>query len=256
MVATAGQVAQLIQSTLMIGRAQTKLPDLKVDRVLLAGGGASLKGLDAYLKQAMGVPVERFNPFEAWTCPACPTTRSRRSRRRRPEFASALGLAQMLSEPAAFRLEVLPDEVRRKRDFATKGVFAIAAAVVAAGGLGVLWSARRERGRRGRAPGRRLQERGGAEGEQAAQGHGGAGQGRAGGAQAPPARAALAARRPPLRRAGAARRRDEGPRRGLPRRDEPRRGGHAAVGAAAVPEGRQERRVPGAAVHAARAARP
>ena len=32
---TAGQAAQLIQSTLMIGRAQLKLPELKVDRVLL-----------------------------------------------------------------------------------------------------------------------------------------------------------------------------------------------------------------------------
>src|SRR5207244_2183078 len=60
----AGQVSQLIQSTLMIGRAQTKLPDLKVDRVWLAGGGASLKGLDAYLKQSMGVPVEKLNLLE------------------------------------------------------------------------------------------------------------------------------------------------------------------------------------------------
>jgi len=59
----AGQLAGLIQSTLMIARAQAKLPDLKIDRVLLAGGGASLKGLDLYLKQAMGVPVERMDPF-------------------------------------------------------------------------------------------------------------------------------------------------------------------------------------------------
>lgn len=143
MVATAGQVAQLIQSTLMIGRAQTKLPDLKVDRVLLAGGGASLKGLDAYLKQAMGVPVERFNPFEACDLSGLPDDEKQALEAAPHEFASALGLAQMLSEPAAFRLEVLPDEVRRKRDFATKGVFAIAAAVVAAGGLGILWSARK-----------------------------------------------------------------------------------------------------------------
>ena len=143
MVATAGQVAQLIQSTLMIGRAQTKLPDLKVDRVLLAGGGASLKGLDAYLKQAMGVPVERFNPFEACDLSGLPDDEKRALEAAPHEFAAALGLAQTNSEPAAFRLEVLPDEVRKKRDFATKGVFAVAAAVVAAGGLAVLWSARK-----------------------------------------------------------------------------------------------------------------
>ncbi len=137
MMATAGQVAQLIQSTLMIGRAQTKLPDLKVDRVLLAGGGASLKGLDAYLKQAMGVPVERFNPFEACDLSGLPDDERKALEAAPHEFASALGLAQTPSEPAAFKLEVVPDEVRKKRDFATKGVFAVAAGVVAAGALGL-----------------------------------------------------------------------------------------------------------------------
>lgn len=143
MAATAGQVAQLIQSTLMIGRAQTKLPDLKVDRVLLAGGGASLKGLDAYLKNAMGVPVERFNPFEGCDLSGLPDDERAAVEAAPHEFAAALGLAQTNHEPAAFRLEVLPEDVRRKRDFVTKGVFAVAAGVVAAGALGVVWSGRK-----------------------------------------------------------------------------------------------------------------
>ena len=132
MVATAGQVAQMVQSTLMIGRAQTKLPDLKVDRVLLAGGGASLKGLDAYLKQAMGVPVERFDPFAACDLSAMPEDERAALQAAPHEFAAALGLAQTYHEPAAFRLEVLPETVKKKRDLLTKGVFAAAAGVVAA----------------------------------------------------------------------------------------------------------------------------
>ncbi|MCC7138276.1 MAG: pilus assembly protein PilM [Planctomycetes bacterium] len=144
MTATAGQVAQLIQSTLMIGRAQTKLPDLKIDRVLLAGGGASLKGLDAYLKHAMGVPVERFNPFEGCDLSGLPEDERAALEAAPHEFAAALGLAQTPHEPAAFRLEVLPEAVRRKRDFATKGVFAVAAAAVAASGLFLLWSGRKD----------------------------------------------------------------------------------------------------------------
>jgi len=142
MMATAGQIAQLVQSTLMIGRAQTKMPDLKVDRVLLAGGGASLKGLDAYLKQAMGVPVERFNPFEACDLSELSGDDRAAIEAAPHEFAVALGLAQTPLAPAAFRLEVVPEAVRKKRDFATKGVFAVAAGVVGAGALGILYSAR------------------------------------------------------------------------------------------------------------------
>jgi type IV pilus assembly protein PilM len=142
MMATAGQIAQMIQSTLMIGRAQTKMPDLKVDRVLLAGGGASLKGLDAYLKNAMSVPVERFDPFSACDLTQMPEDEREALVAAPHEFAAVLGLAQMSHEPAAFRLEVLPEAVRKKREFLTKGTFAIAAGLVAAVALVVLWTAR------------------------------------------------------------------------------------------------------------------
>lgn len=142
MVGVAGQVSQLIQSTLMIGRAQTKLPDLKVDRVLLAGGGASLKGLDAYLKQSMGVPVERFNPFEGCDLSALSDEERALVEQRPHELATALGLAQTRLASAAFPLEVLPEGVRRKRDFATKGVFGVLAGVVSLAALGILYTSR------------------------------------------------------------------------------------------------------------------
>ena len=138
----AGQFAQVIQSTLMICRAQTKLPELKVDRVLLAGGGASLKGLDAYLKQAMGVPVERFDPFQACDTSALAADELEALRAAPHEFAVALGLAQTSLAPAAFRLAVLPEAVRKRREFATKGVFTILAAAVAASALVVLYVSR------------------------------------------------------------------------------------------------------------------
>jgi type IV pilus assembly protein PilM len=138
----AGQVAALIQSTLMICRAQTKIPDLKVDRVRLAGGGASLKGLDAYLKQAMGVPVDRWNPFEGCDLSALPEDEKTAVEAAPHEYAVALGLAQSESSPAAFRLSVVPEATRKKREFATKGVFSVAAAVVAVGALAILYSAR------------------------------------------------------------------------------------------------------------------
>ncbi len=140
---TAGQAAQLIQSTLMIGRAQCKLPDLKVDRVLLAGGGSSLKGLDAYLKNAMGVPVERFDPFQGCDLSELSDEERALLTEKPHEFATVLGLAQTHLAPAAFALEVIPEAVRKKRDFASKGIFSVAAALVAAGALGVVYTSRK-----------------------------------------------------------------------------------------------------------------
>lgn len=140
----AGQLASLIQSTLMIARAQTRLTDLKIDRVLLTGGGATLKGLDLYLKQAMGVPVERYNPFALCDLSGL-TSEERTLVETAPhEFAVALGLAQNAIAPEAFRLSILPAALRRVRDFAEKGVYAALAGVVMLGALFLLYQGRKD----------------------------------------------------------------------------------------------------------------
>lgn len=140
----AGQMSSLIQSTLMIARAQTRMPDLKIDRVLLSGGGASLKGLDLYLKQAMGVPVERFNPFVLCDLSGLSEDERRLAEEQGHEFSVTVGLAQMAMAPAAFVLEVLPAAMRRQRDFLTKGIFTIGAAAVMLVSLGLLYTGRSE----------------------------------------------------------------------------------------------------------------
>jgi type IV pilus assembly protein PilM len=144
MMGVAGQLSSLIQSTLMIARAQTRMPDLRIDRVLLAGGGASLKGLDLYLKQAMGVPVERFNPFVLCDLSALSADERALAEGQAHEFAVAVGLAQMRLAPSTFVLEVLPAALRRQRDFWTKGIYGVGAAVVMAGVLLVVHQGRTE----------------------------------------------------------------------------------------------------------------
>lgn len=140
----AGQMASLIQSTLMIARAQTRLPNLKISRVQLSGGGASLKGLDLYLRQALDIPVERFNPFVL-----CDTSQLGEDERKLiedapHEFTVAMGLAQNGVAAEAMNLSVLPAALRRTRDFATKGIFAAGAAAVMVGVLALLYQGRTE----------------------------------------------------------------------------------------------------------------
>lgn len=138
----AGQLSSMIQSTLMIARAQTRQPDLKVDRVVLAGGGASLAGLDLYLKQAMGVPVERFDPFVLSDLSALSDAERELVQAAPHEFTVAVGLAQNSLSPAAFHLAVLPEKLKRTRDFMQKGVWAAAAAAVALVALVFLYKGR------------------------------------------------------------------------------------------------------------------
>src|SRR5262245_57962392 len=133
MMGLAGQMAALIQSALVITRAQTRIPDLRIDRVLLAGGGASLKGLDLYLKQAMGVPVERFNPFVLCDLSQLSAEEKETVEKAPHEFAVCVGLAQTRLSNAAFGLEVLPTALRRQRDLKTKGIWGSAAAAVKIG---------------------------------------------------------------------------------------------------------------------------
>jgi hypothetical protein len=144
MMGVAGQMSSLIQGTLMIARAQTRMSDLRIDRVLLAGGGASLKGLDLYLKQAMGVPVERFNPFVLCDLSGLADDEKQLVEAAPHEFAVAVGLAQTSLAPAAFVLEVLPTALRRQRDFWTRTVFAVGAAVVMVGVLVGIANGRKE----------------------------------------------------------------------------------------------------------------
>ncbi len=57
-----------LSSSLLWFRSQLKLDEVKPAKVLLAGGGAALVGLDSYLQRRFGVPVELFDPFAGIAC--------------------------------------------------------------------------------------------------------------------------------------------------------------------------------------------
>jgi type IV pilus assembly protein PilM len=110
----AGQLVSMIQSTVMICRAQTRMSDLNVDRVLLSGGCAQMKGLRDYFAANMSVPVELFDPVAELDLSN--------------DFSTAIGLAETLLQPTSFRLEVLTEKEKTKRRFMQRTVWALASA--------------------------------------------------------------------------------------------------------------------------------
>jgi len=129
----AGQLASLLQSAVMFCKSQVKISGLKIDRVLLCGGGASLDGLVEYLRAGMGVPVEHFDPFHVVDMSALSHEAAEELEHYKLESVIALGLATMGSDPDAYGLEILPAALAKKRAFVGGTVWLIAAGLLLAG---------------------------------------------------------------------------------------------------------------------------
>ncbi|HED65095.1 MAG TPA: hypothetical protein ENJ09_06010 [Planctomycetes bacterium] len=145
MTAPAGQILSLLQSAVLFAKSQVKLQSLRLDRVFLCGGGAALEGLPEYLAKAMGVPVEIFDPFVVVDDSKLDAAASAALEEHRLEAVLALGLATTGSDPDAYSIEILPEKVKRRREFLGGTAFLIAAAVLAALFLGVFgWKKKSE----------------------------------------------------------------------------------------------------------------
>ena len=134
--APAGALLSLLQSTVMFCKSQVRLTSLRVDRVLLCGGGAELKGLTKFLSNGMNVPVDLFDPFRVVETGGLDATAAAELEARRLESVIALGLATMASDPEAYSVEILPAALRKRREFVGGTLWMIVAGVIAAGYLG------------------------------------------------------------------------------------------------------------------------
>jgi len=132
----AGQLLSLLQSTVLFCKSQVKIPGLKLDRVLLCGGGAALDGLSEYLAAGMGVRVELFDPFRVVDTSALAPDEADQLEEYKLESVVALGLATMGSDPEGYSVEILPQRVARRREFLGGTLWLIAAAVLAVAYLG------------------------------------------------------------------------------------------------------------------------
>ncbi len=134
--AAAGQLLSLLQSTVMFCKSQVKLSGLRVDKVLLCGGGAALTGLPKYLANGMGVPVELFEPFQVVDTKSLAPDQAELLDQHALECVAVLGLATLASDPDGYSIEILPAKVQKKRAFVGGTLFLIAAGIVAVGFLG------------------------------------------------------------------------------------------------------------------------
>lgn len=109
-----------LNSTLNICRGQTGQKTLKVDKILLTGGGARLDGLGRYLSARFRCTIEKFSPvgegLETLTC--------------------AMGLAMGLDDPSGtLAINLLPPKERAKKHFMARDLFVYLGAALVVVGL-------------------------------------------------------------------------------------------------------------------------
>jgi type IV pilus assembly protein PilM len=142
--AGASSISAAISSSLSFCKAQTKLADLRLDQVLVAGGGARLRGLRGFLREALRCPVELFDPFANLDLSGLPPADAEQLQAMRHEAVIALGLAVGRLDATLYALEILPEAVRKAQRFQQRTVWNIVAAVVVVGVLGLQASYRRK----------------------------------------------------------------------------------------------------------------
>lgn len=126
----ASSISAAIQSSLSFCKAQTKLADLRLDQVLLAGGGARLRGLRAFLREALRCPVELFDPFANADLSALPPADAEQLQAMRHEAAVALGLAVGRLDDSLYAIEILPEAVKKRLRFQQRTVWNLVAGLL------------------------------------------------------------------------------------------------------------------------------
>lgn len=128
----ATSIPAAINSSLSFCKAQTKIADLRIDKVLVCGGGARLRGLRGLLRENLRCPVELFDPFANLDLSALSPEDAEQLQQMRHEAVVALGLAVGMLDDTLYSLEILPEAVRKKQQFQQRTVFNILAGVVIA----------------------------------------------------------------------------------------------------------------------------
>lgn len=125
----------LLSGAVTLCKAQARLRDLVLERVLLTGGGSQAVGLAAVLSDRLRVPVELWNLAAELDTAELPAEDAARLQEDGPAASLAIGLALTAANPELYALEILTAGARRKREFSERGIWTVLASVAAAGFL-------------------------------------------------------------------------------------------------------------------------
>jgi Tfp pilus assembly PilM family ATPase len=122
----------LLSGVVTLCKAQARLNELNLDRVLLTGGAADTKGLVDFLADRMHVEVSRWNPSEMVEIGGLADAEAEQLERDGCAATIVIGLALGAADNSLYALEILTSDAKKKRDFLERGIFHILMGVAAA----------------------------------------------------------------------------------------------------------------------------
>lgn len=129
LVREAAAICANIESTVQFCRQQNRIRTLRLNRVLVTGGGARLKGLTGYMQRRMRLPVEELDPFRNIKI-ALPEAEFVRLKAERDRMAVPIGLAIGLLKPGAARMPVITAAESARRHLLQRSIYLYYSAVL------------------------------------------------------------------------------------------------------------------------------
>lgn len=123
------QVGSLLSASFGFAKSQLKASKLDLERVVVTGGASRTVGLEEALGESLDAPVVSFAATENLDLAAAADDGDRENASVLDREATlACGLAATMLRPNAFRLDLLPEAWRKRREFRTQTVWLIGAA--------------------------------------------------------------------------------------------------------------------------------
>ncbi len=131
----ADQLRLACDSAIRFAMVQTKVKNIKLDRIILSGGGAKLPGLLEFFQSSFRVPVEYWDVFSVFDSANVPPDK----RDVPTEFATALALAYLASRNVEGVINLLPATLRERRRFLQADIYAYLASAVVVLAAVLMW---------------------------------------------------------------------------------------------------------------------
>ncbi len=127
----AENIYNTLQATIKYCQTQTRMPNLKIDEVVLTGRCAYQRGLRDFLAHRFRVPVEVLDPLNHLDVSALAPDARADVAANAASYSVAIGLAlRELDERRVRPITLLPEAVRRRREFFQHAFFLYGAAAV------------------------------------------------------------------------------------------------------------------------------
>ncbi len=124
-------ICNTLQASIKYCQSQTRLRNLTVDRVVLSGRGSRLRGLAEFLQARLRVPVEFLDPYRGLDTSTLPAAVRDEVVENGDNYSVAIGLAlRELDERPIRPITLLPEDIRRRREFFARDFFVYASAAV------------------------------------------------------------------------------------------------------------------------------